>query len=138
MELTLNIAKQLIELGKTKASEDFARPICIAVGDATGSLISFDRMDGAPLRSIRISQQKAYTAIRMGVSTDALFDRINREKLEISYFCDPLLTALPGGNLLHDKNGKVIGCVGVSGLAASEDQSITEYIAKIVAEKKLD
>ena len=138
MELTLNLARKLIELGKEKATKDFGRPICIAIGDEAGSLLTFDRMEGAPVRSIRISQQKGYTAIRMGASTDTFLKRLQQDKLEISYFCDPELTALPGGNLLKDKSGKIIGYVGVSGLALSEDQSITEYIASLVAEENID
>ncbi|MCZ8513939.1 heme-binding protein [Paenibacillus filicis] len=138
MQLTLNLARKLIELGKEKATKDFGRPISITIGDETGSMLTFDRMDGMPQRSIRISQQKAYTAARMGVSTDSLFERIQREHLEISYFCDPGLTALPGGNLLKNRSGEIIGCVGVSGLAPSEDHSITEYIAGIVSEEQAD
>jgi uncharacterized protein GlcG (DUF336 family) len=138
MELTLDLARKLIEIGKEKATKDFGRPICIAIGDDSGALLTFDRMEGAPLRSIRISQQKAYTAIRMGVSTDVFLGRLQQDNLEISYYCDPGLTALPGGNLLKNKAGKIIGSVGVSGLAVSEDQSITEYIAKIVSEENID
>lgn len=138
MELTLEVARKLIETGKRKATEDFGRPICIAVADETGALLSFDRMAGAPMRSINISQSKAYTAIRMGVSTDVLLARLQNEKLEISYYCDPGLTALPGGNLLKNKSGKIIGSVGISGLLASEDQVITEYIAHLVAEENID
>ncbi|WP_134703360.1 heme-binding protein [Ammoniphilus sp. YIM 78166] len=134
MELTLNLAKKLIEIGKAKAIQDFGRPICIAVCDPTGALLTFDRMDGAPLRSIRISQSKAYTAARMGIPTDAFLARLRQDNLDIGYFCDPEFTALPGGNPLKDSSGKILGCVGVSGLAASEDQAITEYIAQLVVD----
>jgi len=138
MQLTLNVARELIEIGKQKATQEFSRPICIAICDDSGALLSFDRMEGAPLRSIRISQQKAYTANRMGIPTDVFLARLQQDNLEISYYCDQELTALPGGNPLMDKAGKVIGCVGVSGLAASEDQRITDYIAGFVAEEILD
>jgi glc operon protein GlcG len=138
MQLTLELARKLIAIGKEKAANDFGKPICIAIGDENGAVLTFDRMLGAPVRSIRISQQKGYTAIRMGVSTDVFLKRLQQDQLEISYFCDPELTALPGGNLLKDKSGKVIGCVGVSGLALHEDQSITEHIAKLVTEENID
>lgn len=138
MELTLDLARKLIEIGKEKAIKDFGRPICIAVGDDAGELLTFDRMEGSPIRSIRISQQKAYTAVRMGVSTDVVLSRIQEDNLDLSYYCDPGLTALPGGNLLKDKSGKIIGCVGISGLKASEDQVITEYISKLIEEENID
>ena len=137
MEMTLSLARQLIEIGKEKATQDFGRPICIAVGDASGELLTFDRMEGAPVRSIQISQQKAYTAIRMGIPTDIFLSRLKEDGLEISYYCDSKLTALPGGHPLKNKSGKIIGCVGISGLAASEDHTITEYIAGLIAEESL-
>lgn len=132
MDLTL--ARKLIEIGKEKAMQDFDRPICMAITDETGSLLTFDRMPGAPVRSIRISQQKAYTASRMGIATDVFLNNLRQNDLDIRYFCDSGLTALPGGNLLKNKQGTIIGCVGVSGLKAEEDQSITEHIEQLVTE----
>ncbi|MBP1934237.1 GlcG/HbpS family heme-binding protein [Ammoniphilus resinae] len=137
MEMTLSLARKLIEIGKEKATQDFGRPICIAIGDSSGELLTFDRMEGSPVRSIQISQQKAYTAIRMGIPTDIFLRRLKEDGLEISYYCDSKLTALPGGHPLKNKSGQVIGCVGISGLAASEDHAITEYIAGLIAEESL-
>ena len=89
-------------------------------------------MEGAPVRSIQISQAKAYTAARMGVSTEAFLARIRKEEIEISYFGDPMLTALPGGSVLRDETGAMIGAIGVSGLTGAEDQQITDAIAEVV------
>jgi uncharacterized protein GlcG (DUF336 family) len=128
--LTLDVARQLLDRTIARASQDFDRPVCVAVCDRFGFLIAFSRMEGAPVRSILISQQKAYSATRMGMSTDAFLARIKREGLEIGYFCDPLLTALPGGSVLKDGAGAVVGGIGVSGLTSAEDHSITESMAE--------
>lgn len=138
MELTLSMARKLVEIGKEKAVKDYGRPICMAVCDNAGSLVTFDRMEGSPLRSIRLCQSKAYTSARMGVSTDAFFTRLRREQLEIDYFCDRQFTALPGGNVLYDQTGQIIGSIGISGLAADDDHAITEYIVNLVKEEKID
>jgi len=135
--LTLDVAQKLVNLAVEKGTKEFGRPICVSVCDANGDLIAFGRGIGSPLRSIKISQQKAYTAVRMGVPTDAFLARIQRDNIEICYFCDPLFTAIPGGNPLKNKDGKMIGGVGVSALAASEDQVITEYIADLISSGKL-
>ena len=129
--LTLELAANYLERAMNKARQDFGRPICVAICDPAGFLIAFARMEGAPLRSIQISQSKAYTAVRMGVSTDALLARLKKEGIEIGYFCDPLMTALPGGNLLKNSAGTLLGAIGISGLAATEDQVITEYVAEL-------
>jgi uncharacterized protein GlcG (DUF336 family) len=126
-ELTFDTAKTYLDQAITKAKKDFARPICVSVCDPYGFLIAFARMEKAPVRSIQISQSKAYTAVRMGVSTDAVLARLRKENIELAYFCDSLMTALPGGNLLKDAAGNVLGGIGVSGLTSAEDQTITEY-----------
>lgn len=130
--LTLDIARQCLDRAMARAKQQFNRPICVAVGDPQGFLLAFARMEGAPVRSIQISQGKAYTAARMGVSTEAVLARLKKEDIEIGYFCDPLLTALPGGSVLKDEAGTAVGAIGVSGLTSAEDQVITDYIAEFV------
>jgi len=105
--------------------------VCVAVCDANGFLIGFFRADGAPVRSITLAQQKAYTATRMGSSTTSFLKRLRDEDIPISYFCDPLLTALPGGELLTDATGHVIGGIGVSGLLPTQDQDIASIGAEL-------
>jgi uncharacterized protein GlcG (DUF336 family) len=115
-----------------KAKQDFGRPVCVSICDSQGFLLAFARMEGSPVRSIQISQGKAYSAARMGVSTQAILERLKREGIEIGYFCDPLLTALPGGSVLTNETGAVIGAIGVSGLTSAEDQIVTDAIAEFV------
>jgi uncharacterized protein GlcG (DUF336 family) len=135
--ISLESANKCLQHAVNKAQAEFKRPVCVAVCDANGFQIAFARMDGAPIRSIAISQQKAHTATRMGMSTDAFLERLRSDNIEIGYFCDPLMTALPGGNLLKDKSGVVVGAVGVSGLKAAEDQVITESVAELYGSGKL-
>lgn len=128
--LTLAAANKCVERAVAKAQTEFKRPICVSVCDANGFLVAFSRMDGAPIRSIQISQSKAYTATRMGIATDEFLARLRSDNVDIGYYCDPLMTALPGGNLLKDKSGAMIGAIGVSGLKPVEDQVITEHVAQ--------
>ena len=129
--LTRETANKCMERAVAKAQVEFKRPICVSVCDANGFLLAFSRMDGAPIRSIQISQSKAYTATRMGIATDEFLGRLRQDNVDIGYYCDPLMTALPGGNLLKDKNGTVVGAVGVSGLKPVEDQAVTEHVAQL-------
>ena len=129
--MTSTHAQNLIARACEKATADFKRPICVAVCDACGFLIAFARMDGAPIRSIEISRRKAFTAVRMGVPTDAFLARIQKENLQASYFGDDMLP-LPGGNPLKDTSGAIVGAIGISGLAAHEDQVISEAMVALV------
>jgi uncharacterized protein GlcG (DUF336 family) len=127
--LTLDRARQLIDQAMARARQEFKRPICVAVCDAAGLLVAFARMEGAPVRSVAISQGKAYSAARMGISTQAVLTRLKNEGIEIGYFCDPALTALPGGSPLKDQAGLLCGAIGVSGLTSAEDQQVTDSVA---------
>lgn len=132
MSLTLEKANALIHAAVAKARTDFNKPICVAVCDGAGFLVAFAKTDGAPFRSIAISQGKAYTAVRMGVNTDAILERLHREQIAIGYFCDDKLTPLPGGAVLKDASGAVIGGCGISGLTSAEDQIIANHLASLV------
>lgn len=127
--LTLDLARTLIDEALRRAAQEFKRPICVSVCDAQGFLIAFSRLEGSPVRSIEISQGKAYSAARMGLSTQAVLNRLKNEGIEIGYFCDPKITALPGGTPLKDADGTLRGAIGVSGLTSAEDQQITDAIA---------
>jgi glc operon protein GlcG len=130
--LTLDRANELIAAAISRATENFRRPICVAICDGAGFLLAFQRMEGAPLRSIAICQGKAYSAARMQITTDALLHRLERENIPASYYCDDKITALPGGSPLKNAAGTIIGAAGISGLTSAEDQEIADYLANIV------
>jgi glc operon protein GlcG len=130
--MTLELAQKLVAQALAQAQSEFKRPVCVAVCDKFGFLLAFARMSGAPVRSIAIAQGKAYTAARMGVNTDAFLERLHRENVPASYFCDPLLTGMPGGAVLKDASGAIIGATGVSGLAPQEDQAIVNAMAAAI------
>ncbi|WP_312524498.1 heme-binding protein [Anaerospora sp.] len=132
MEISLQLAQTLVDKAIAKAAADFKRPICVAICDKYGFLLAFGRMDGAPVRSIALSQGKAYSAARMGVDTDVFLERLNRENIPASYFCDDKLTGLPGGVVLKDSKDELIGGAGISGLKPEEDLAIaTMMVAEV-------
>lgn len=124
------LVQSLLDHTIRQALKQFDKPVCVAVCDAHGFLLGFLRADGAPVRSIALAQQKAYTSSRMGSSTTAFLTRLRSEDIPIGYFCDPLLTALPGGALLADSAGRVNGSIGVSGLSPAQDQAIADASAE--------
>ena len=132
MKISIQMAQTLVLKAIEKATVEFKRPICVAVCDEYGFLIAFGRMDGAPVRSIDLSQGKAYSAARMGVDTDAFLERLQRENIPASYFCDDRLTGMPGGTVLKDDNGDVVGGAGISGLKPQEDLAIANMMAAAI------
>ena len=135
--LSLPTAQLLVSRAIEEARQEFKRPVCVAVCDSQGFLIALGRADGSPVRSVAICQGKAYSAVRMGVSTGAFLARVQKENIEVGFFCDPALTALPGGSVLKNAAGDAIGGIGVSGLLSAEDQVITDRVAELLAAGKL-
>ena len=121
-------AQILIAEAVALAKKDYGRPICVAVCDQYGFQIAFGRMEGAPIRSIAISQGKAYSAARMCIDTDKFLERLHRENVPASYFCDDKLTGLPGGCIVKNQQGQIVAAVGISGLAPTEDRAIAQAL----------
>lgn len=111
------------------ATEDGLGPISFAIVDGQGNLIWFERMDNAPARTADIAIAKAYTALRMGISTADFHQRLERENLSCNDFMDHKFTAMPGGSPLFMTNGAVVGAVGISGRDIKSDQSLADSLS---------
>jgi glc operon protein GlcG len=114
-------AKRALDLIVTKATE-MQKAVSVAVADAHGDLICFARMDGAPISSIRIAMNKAWTAARERKPTKEIGEKVKHpEKAhDIAYYGDPQYVGW-GGGIPVWKNGEVVGAVAVSGLSSNED-----------------
>jgi glc operon protein GlcG len=109
----------------------------VAVADSHGELIAFARMDGAPVSSIRIAANKAYTSARERKPTKDIGDKVrNPEKgHDIAYFGDARYVGW-GGGIPVWKDGAVAGAVGVSGLSSLEDVELANLaVATLGADK---
>ena len=117
-------ARRALDLIVDKASQ-MQKAAAIAVADAHGDLICFARMDGAPVSSIRIAMNKAWTAARERKPTKEIGDRIRHPEKghDISFYGDPQYVGWGGGVPVW-KNGAVIGAVAVSGLSSEEDAAL--------------
>jgi uncharacterized protein GlcG (DUF336 family) len=123
--VSLEAAEALVEAAKAKAAE-IGIAAAIAVVDGDGTLKAFARMDGAALLPVRIAQQKAWTAISFGISTEAWWDMVRDDPpLLHGIVHQQDVVVFPGGVPVTD-GGEVIGGVGVSGGHYSQDQQIAE------------
>jgi glc operon protein GlcG len=114
-------AKRIVDAILEKALQ-LQKAAVIAVADAQGELIAFVRMDGAPLSSIRVATNKAWTAARERKSTKEIGDKIRHPEkgFDIAFYGDSRFVGW-GGGLPIWRNGEVVGAIGVSGLSSAED-----------------
>jgi len=118
-------ARRAIDAAEAKARE-MGAPMVIAVVDESGVLKAFSRMDGAPLLSVDIARDKAYTAVAFGIPTHEWFNFIKDDPpLLHGITKTPRLVVFGGGYPLK-VDGQIIGGIGVSGGHYSHDMQVAE------------
>jgi uncharacterized protein GlcG (DUF336 family) len=118
-------ARRALDAAEAK-SREMGVSMAIAVVDESGTLKAFSRMDGAPLLSVDIAQDKAYTAVAFGLPSHQWFDFIKEDPPLLHGITKvPRLIIFGGGYpITHD--GQVIGGIGASGGHYSQDMQVAE------------
>lgn len=122
--LSLGEAQKAMERMLQEASKAPDRPVAIAICDDQGELIAFARMDKCAPLPLSIARKKAFTAARTRADTKAFADRLKSMGRSISDLGEPNLLAIQGGVAIMAADGSPLGGIGVSGLAAEEDEAI--------------
>jgi glc operon protein GlcG len=129
-ELTLEGAKQIMISAQAYAKTHNAPGGAIAIVDATGNLVLFERLNGSFPIASQVSCEKARTAALFRMPTQKFEEGINGGRVALTTVGENMLK----GGLPIIYKGKVIGGIGVSG-AASADQDAE--IAKAGVETNL-
>ena len=131
--ISTEAARRLIAAAEAKAAE-LGKPFVTAVVDDGGVLKALSRMDGAPVLSVQVAQDKAYTAVGFGLPTHGWHDFIKDDA--------PLAAGAPtgidrlvvfGGGYPILVNGAVVGGIGVSGGHYSEDMEVAEAALAVLS-----
>ncbi|MEA2251437.1 MAG: hypothetical protein QOI62_1702 [Solirubrobacteraceae bacterium] len=110
----------------TEYAASVDKRMVVAIVDRAGELQVFRRMDGAPLLSVEIARNKAYTAAAFGISTDQWYDFIAEDPpLRVGIVHTPRLIVFGGGFPIQ-VDGELVGGIGVSGGHYSEDMEVAQ------------
>jgi uncharacterized protein GlcG (DUF336 family) len=123
--ITSEAAHQIIAAAERKASE-IGRPMVIAVVDDGGALKAFSRMDGAPLLSIQVAQDKAYTAAGFGLPTDQWHEFIKNDPPLAAGAAAIQRLIIFGGGYPIKIGDQIVGGIGVSGGHYSQDMEVAQ------------
>lgn len=104
--------------------------VAVAVADRAGNLVAYGRMDGAPLLSGQIAQDKAYTVAAYGLPTHEWFALIKDEPALLHGMVQTERLIVFGGGVPIRVDGQLVAAVGISGGTADEDRRIAEAAAK--------
>jgi uncharacterized protein GlcG (DUF336 family) len=124
-DLTLDVARKILDVALAKGIERKLKPLVVAVLDARGCVKVSAAQDGTSLLRGEIAHGKAYGALALGMGSRALFQRAQEQ----AYFINAVNTLaqgrmvpVPGGVMMLDDNGTLLGAVGVSGDTSDNDE----------------
>jgi uncharacterized protein GlcG (DUF336 family) len=124
-DLTLEIARKILDVALAKGVEKKLKPLVVAVLDARGCIKALAAQDGTSLLRSEIAHGKAYGALAMGMGSRALFQRAQEQAYFVSAvntLAQGALVPVPGGVLIQDGSGALLGAVGVSGDTSDNDE----------------
>lgn len=126
--LTLEAAEKIATVALAEARKQNLKPLGVIVLDARGALRVVKVEDGNSLYRAEVAIGKAHGALAMGLGSRALYNRVQQQP----YFLDAVgtivgpkgLIPVPGGVLIRDAAGEVVGAVGVSGDTSDRDEEV--------------
>jgi len=124
--ITLRKARTIISKALARGREAGMKPLAVCVLDAGGHLKAFEREDGASNGRFAIARGKASGALEMGLGSRTLHERAENQAyflLAVGRIFEDGLVPVPGGVLVRDRKGEVIGAVGISGDNSDNDEA---------------
>ena len=125
MDLTLAQSKQIIESTLAAQAKNGFKPMAVVVLGAAGTIKASESQDGTSLLRPKVAHGKAFGAISIGIGSRALFERAKNEPFfiqAVNSLCDGALVPVPGGVLVRNSDGELIGAVGVTGDTSDNDE----------------
>lgn len=125
MSIGLETAKSITAGARAAAKEYDLKPLTVVVLDAGGHVVSVEREDGSANNRFEIAYGKAYGALALGMGSRSLMARAEQQPYFITSAAAAIggrLIPVPGGVLVKDEAGTVVGCVGVSGDTSDNDE----------------
>ena len=111
--ISSELAQKMVNAAVAKARELGVAENVVILDDG-GNLKAFVRMDGAPIPTIEMAQNKAYTAL-LGVSTQDFFNFIQSDPSLLAGIPTLSRMAAWGGGFPIKVEGKIVGAIGLSG-----------------------
>ena len=125
MSIDLEQARTIIAATRAEGTGAGFKPLTVVVLDAGGHVIAAEREDGSSIGRFEIAFGKAYGALGLGLGSRAIMTRAEQQPYFVAAAGAALggrLVPVPGGVLVRDGGGAVLGAVGVSGDASDNDE----------------
>ena len=126
MGIDLQTARTVIEGSRAAARDKSFKPLTVVVLDAGGHVVAAEREDGSSNKRFEIAYGKAHGALSLGMGSRALMARAEQQAYFIAAVTGAVggaLVPVPGGVLVRDGAGTLLGAVGVTGDTSDNDEA---------------
>ena len=123
--LSLETAREIVAATRSAGHERGFQPLTVVVLDAGGHVVAAEREDGSSNKRFEIAFGKAHGALAMGLGSRALMVRAQEHPYFIAAVTPAVggLIPVPGGVLVRQADGTLLGAVGVSGDNSGNDEA---------------
>jgi uncharacterized protein GlcG (DUF336 family) len=125
MSVTLGQASTIVDVTLKKARDSNLAPLTVAVLDAGGHLVAFKREDKSGILRFDIAFGKAWGALGMGFGSRTLAGRAAKTPQFFTMLAAASggrMVTNPGGVLIRDGAGAIVGACGISGDTSDKDE----------------
>jgi uncharacterized protein GlcG (DUF336 family) len=125
VSIDLQTARTIVGEALSAARAEGLKPLTVVVLDAGGHLVAAEREDGSSNKRFEIASGKAQGALALGMGSRALMARAEQQPYFIAAATSAIggsLIPVPGGVLVRDTAGSLVGAVGVSGDTSDNDE----------------
>ena len=116
------LARKILDGTRAAARERNFQPVAIVVLDERGAIRAALSEDGTSTKRVEIAIGKAHGAIAMGIGSRDISKRAPHFLAAVTHAVGGMLVPVPGGVLVRDSAGRIIGAVGVSGETSDNDE----------------
>jgi len=128
--ITLEESKRIIEAILARGRELACRPLSVVVVEPGAKVKAFQKEDGSAMLRFEMAYGKAYAALALGRSSSLVRVRAEERPLFMQYVMrasgDQIFPE-GGGMLVRNKEGEVIGAVGVTGDTQERDEELAAH-----------
>ena len=124
--LDLETARTIIAGARAHGSSAGFKPLTVVVLDAGGHVVAVEREDGASMKRFEIGFGKAYGALSLGMGSRSIMARAEQQAFFVAAVTSAVggsLVPVPGGVLVRDEGGDLLGAIGVTGDTSDNDEA---------------
>jgi uncharacterized protein GlcG (DUF336 family) len=124
--ITLSKSRKIVSAALKKAQElGLRQPMSVVVLDSRAAVKVFESQDGSSLLRFKMAHGKANGSLALGIGSRAIFERAKQQPFfsqAVNALADGGLVPVPGGVLIRDRKGAIVGAVGITGDTSDNDE----------------